>query len=218
MKIGVDFDGVVIDSERLAADIFAKRSEEMGRKLVRPNEWGNLRWDWTFAEWARWLQEYEDVITFDSNAMEGVKEAIDILREAGFRLYLITARQEIHTDSDTGQQFFVPEVQSAHERLKQLGITFDDYFFGIHDKAKFCSENGINIMIDDKPKQCENLSNAGVFALKFLCKHNIVMPENENLKNVKSWQEILERIEEFEARFDIRDRKLNLPKINPKRG
>ena len=99
MKIGVDLDGVVFDSEKEwrinqeLYDIFdLKRNSKIDNKDI---SW-EKRFDWTDEERKGFIEKYHKKIIEKSNLMPGAKRILKLLKEDGHDLILITARGGIN--------------------------------------------------------------------------------------------------------------------------
>lgn len=194
MNIGIDFDGVIVATEHLFEHYAAIFSQEREMECVNPEAWSVVpRYDWTREDLQEFHELYNAVCTFEADVMEGVGESINKLRSDGHSLFLVTARSDRNYDGS-----YSPEKKRALKVLSKLGITFDKYCWLSDDKVSVCKENAIDVIIEDRPYHCEKLANAGIFTLHFKDKLNTQMQENENLKNVKSWQEVLTDIEKFQ--------------------
>ena len=115
MRIGIDLDGVVFDSEkefRVYSELFdmidlKQNSKTDNRKLKFQD-----RFQWTQKETEDFLKKYHKQIIEESNFMPGVKRILKLLKEEGNSLILITARGGINKDM----------IKITEERLKENGM------------------------------------------------------------------------------------------------
>ncbi len=180
MKIAVDLDGVVFNSEMYfmaAAEIYD--AGVLGKNsLVKPEEPRvQKKYRWSEEELQGYISRFSISTQFD--IMPCAKTVIDAMK-AGNELYVISARG----------QFDPAEIEIAQQKLREGGICFDRYFFGHLDKTETVLSNGIDVMIDDRYDVCEELSQRGVFCLYFRMAGRKSVPETENLKTVNNWGEI----------------------------
>ena len=95
MKIGIDLDGVVFDSEKLYR-VYTELYDmiELGKNSKKDNRELKFqdRFDWTDEEKDNFLDEYQPEIISQANYMPGAKMILKKLKEEGNDLYIITAR------------------------------------------------------------------------------------------------------------------------------
>ena len=81
-------------------------------------------------------------------------EVIDKLKENGFEIYIITAR--FLTDKNTIEGEKMRNI--VKNWLKQNNIHYDKIIFSPEDKLEICKKNNIDIMIEDKVENINNIS------------------------------------------------------------
>ena len=95
MKIGIDLDGVIFDSEKLYR-VYTELYDmiELGKNSKKDNRELKFqdRFDWTDEEKDNFLDEYQPEIISQANYMPGAKMILKKLKEEGNDLYIITAR------------------------------------------------------------------------------------------------------------------------------
>lgn len=182
MKIGIDIDGVLINSEqqfRFAAEIFdatvLKRNSLIDEKEPRVQQ----RYNWSEEEMNEYFKTlYENAKK--SSLMPGAIETVNKLQEQGNELIIITARGN----------YDIRLKNEAEEKLSKAGLKFSKYYWKVEDKVEVCKKENIDYMIDDYYKICEQTSKNGIKTL-YLRENNMKeIEENENLKQVNSWGEI----------------------------
>ena len=84
MKIGIDLDGVVLDSAkefRIYSELFdiigLKRNSKIDNGLLRYED----RFDWTQEETEQFLKKYHKQITDEANFMPGAKTVLNLLKK-----------------------------------------------------------------------------------------------------------------------------------------
>jgi len=123
--------------------------------------------------------------------MVGAREILDMLRERGHKLFLITARTSVYA---LGEE----EIISAKKRLDEFGFKFDGEFWCVNNKVKVCKDNNIVIMIDDCNENCRKLSEAGIHTLYFREKGVEKLPGGKYLVDVYNWMHIYKEILKLE--------------------
>lgn len=190
MKIGIDLDGVVIDSERQfrnAAELYdifeLKRNSIIDEsELLIQN-----KYNWTKEEFQEFAEKFFVECTRRSNIMPGAKEVIELLRKDGHELIVITAR---------GHDFSAMR-QEGEKILDRAGITFDKYYWGIDDKVKIGKQEGIDLMIEDSIHNCKKFADAGIKSI-YLRDSNMKHAENAIIKECFIWADIYRYIMELE--------------------
>ena len=194
LKIGVDYDGVVVDSESWFAYEFEKFMFENGVEIATPKN-RSVHKNYDFANIPAGSKVHElmknenfakevDRIGAISPFMPGVFETLQTLRDRGHELVLITARGALCMDI---------EVNATKKQLAKVGFTFDQEFYGASDKAKLCIEQGIDIMIDDCNNNCRRLGAAGVKTLYYRDR-NVEKLDIPNVTEVDNWFHIYKEI------------------------
>ena len=99
MKIGIDLDGVIFDSEkdfRIYSELYdmleLKRNSKKNEKEIKFQD----RFDWTEEETNRFLEKYHTKITEEANFMPGAKKVLKMIKEEGHELIIISARGYIN--------------------------------------------------------------------------------------------------------------------------
>ena len=182
MKIGIDLDGVVIDSEatfRVYEEIFA--IENLNKKIINreePKYQG--RYDWTSEEQHEFNQKYLLKAAQESNLMPGFLVVYDRIKKFGFEIVVITARGG-----------FVKEMKDdAIRLLEENNIIFDKYYWNVDDKLEICKKEKIDLMIDDDHKIIKQLSDEHIKTLYFRDANLKKFDETEYIHEVNNWGDI----------------------------
>ena len=193
MNSGIDFDGVLFDSEFLFKTMSVIFDMETNGKGVQsPEELRACqRYNWSKEKDQEFLDKYLVQVEKSAPVMPYAKEILKKLKHEGHKLYGITTRG--YTCKD--------EVQLTLKRLKKEKIKFDDIRFGITDKAKSCKELNIDIMIEDYYKNVEDISQAGIKCLYF---RDLVLKfcNLDNVIEVNNWGEIYIEIQKFNKNIE----------------
>ena len=192
MKIGIDLDGVVFDSEkefRVYSELYdmidLKQNSKMDNKELKFQD----RFKWTQKETEGFLNKYHKQIIVESNYMPGVKRILNLLKQDGHSLILITARGGMNKDM----------IKITEERLKQSEMDiFDKYYWATENKDEICIKENIDIMIDDFYKKCESIANKKVRTLYLKDAPSYDLEENEYINVLYNWGEIYRYIKEID--------------------
>ncbi|MBP3707842.1 MAG: hypothetical protein J6J36_04450 [Clostridia bacterium] len=192
MKIGIDLDGVIFDSEkefRVYSELYDMVDLKQNSKTDNRNLKFQDRFNWTQENIDGFLKKYHKQIIVESNYMPGVKRILKLLKEEGNSLILITARGGLNKDM----------IKITEERLKQSEMDiFDKYYWGTENKDEVCVKENIDIMIDDSYEKCEKISKKKVKTIYLKDAPSFDLQENEYLKVLYNWGEIYRYIKEID--------------------
>ena len=183
MKIGIDLDGVVIDSEttiRTYEEIFDIETLKGNNLIVKEEPYFQERYNWTNEQEKEFIEKYFLKASKESNLMSGFIAVYKLLKEQGHEFVVITARGG-----------HVKEMKDDAIRiLDENNIKFDKYYWNIKDKLEVCKKENVDIMIDDHWKNIKRLSDNKVKTLYFRDTNLKILEENEYIKEVNNWGEI----------------------------
>ena len=190
MKIGIDLDGVVIDSEttfRTYEEIF-DIDVLKGNNLINKKEPKfQARYNWTNEQEKEFIEKYFLIVSKESNLMSGFIGIYNLLKEQGHEFVVITARGG-----------FVKEMKDdAIRLLEEKNIKFDKYYWNVDDKLEICKNEKVDIMIDDDWKIIKRLADNEVKTLYFRDTNLMKLEENKYIKEVNNWGEIYRYIKEM---------------------
>jgi len=191
MKIGIDLDGVVIDSEttfRTYEEIFDINTLRGNNLIDREEPKFQARYNWTEEQEKEFIEKYFLKVSKESNLMSGFIAVYNLLREQGHEFVVITARGG-----------HVKEMKDdAIRLLDENNIKFDKYYWHVKDKLEVCKNENVDIMIDDDWRIIKNLADNGVKTLYFRDTNLKRLEENEYIKEVNNWGDIYRVIKELE--------------------
>ena len=159
MNIGVDVDGVILDTERWFRSmscIFDMHIGGAGPKC--PSEvMLQDRMQWAQKDFDCFVDQCMYYGMEKAPLMSCCKFVIDKLKEMGHKLVLITARGK----------FSPKEIELAKKTISDNDLKFDTLRFNSSDKLIVCQEEKIDYMIDDSYNNIRRLSENGVKCLYF---------------------------------------------------
>ena len=182
MRIGIDIDGVILDSEkqfRNAAELY-DILELKRNSIINVNE-GLIqrKYDWTDAEFHSFADKYFAECSKRSNLMPGAKEVIELLKKDGHELIIITAR---------GYDLSIMK-DIVEEIIKREGLQFDKYYWRTPEKVGVARSENIDIMIEDSLHNCEKFADEGIRTI-YLRDSNMKPSNNHLIKECYLWAEI----------------------------
>lgn len=190
MKIGIDLDGVVIDSEttfRTYEEIFDTKILKKNSLIDREEPKFQGRYNWTKEEEQQFIDNYFMKVSAESNLMSGFLAVYNLLKEQGVEFVVITARGG-----------HVKQMKDDAQRvLNESNIVFDKYYWAVQDKLEVCKKENIDIMIDDDYKIIKQISKSKIKTLYFRDTNLKKLEENEYIKEVNNWGDIYRYIYEI---------------------
>ena len=172
MKIGIDLDGVVIDSEttfRTYEEIFDIDTVKGNNLINREEPKFQARYNWTEEQKQEFIETYFLTVSKESNLMSGFIGVYNLLKKQGHEFVVITARGG-----------FVKEMKDDAIRiLEENNITFDKYYWKIDDKLEVCKNENVDIMIDDDWKIIKRLADNNIKTLYFRDTNLVKLEENK---------------------------------------
>lgn len=194
MKIGIDLDGVVIDSEttfRTYEELYDLIVLKQNNLVDRQEPKFQARYNWTKEQQKDFTDRYFVQVSKESNLMSGFVGAYKYLKEQGHEFVVITAR------GLTPDWTFMKEMEDDAKRvLDEQNIVFDKYYWGQGDKLDVCQKENIDIMIDDDWRIIKKLSSNNIKTLYFRDTNLKRLDENEYIKEVNNWGDISRYITE----------------------
>lgn len=190
MKIGIDLDGVVLDSEttfRTYEEIFDVEVLKGNNLIDREEPKFQERYNWTKEQAQEFIDKYFMKVSRQSNLMSGFVAVYNLLKSKGVEFVVITARGG-----------HVKQMKDDAERiLNEENIVFDKYYWQINNKLEICQKEDIDIMIDDDYKIIEQVSSNKIKTLYFRDTNLKKLEENEYIKEVNNWGDIYRYISEL---------------------
>jgi uncharacterized HAD superfamily protein len=188
MKIGIDLDGVVIDSEttfRTYEELYDMEILKSNNLVNREEPKFQARYNWTKEQQNEFTKKYFLKVSKESGLMSGFIGAYNYLKKQGHQFVVITAR------GLTPDGTFMKEMEDDAKRvLQESNILFDKYYWGQGDKLEVCQKEKIDIMIDDDWKIIKRLSENQIKTLYFRDTNLKVLPNNKFIQEVNNWGDI----------------------------
>ena len=182
MKIGIDLDGVVFNTEMLwstYAELYDCIELNKNSVITKEEPRFQERYDWSEEEKNTFLDKYADITEFD--LMPGAKQVIKLFKEDGHELVVVTARGAISNQKEG--------ASIAAKKLEDEGIKFDRYYWKQSEKLDVCKMEKVDVMIDDNYHICEALKEAGIPVIYFNSLSRKHLEEKDGLREVSNWGE-----------------------------
>lgn len=188
MKIGLDLDGVIFNSEMFflaSGEIFDCRflKRNSTKKPQEPRV--QSKYAWTQQEIDAYVAKYSCDSSFD--VMPCAAEVIKYLQEAGHEIIVISARG----------QFSKKEIEIAIEKLKKAAIHIDRFYWNQCNKTDICVQEKLDVMIDDRYDICQELSQYGILSIYFRLSGLQKIETSDDCIEVHNWGEIYRKLDEL---------------------
>ena len=152
MRIGIDLDGVVIDSEttfRVYEELYDLIDLKGNNLVNREEPKFKTRYNWTREQQKDFTDKYFLSVSRSSHLMPGFVEAYKYLKNQGHEFVVITARG-LTPDDD-----FMEDMEADAKRILNEGnIVFNKYYWKQTDKLATCKKENIDYL--KSLKECEN--------------------------------------------------------------
>lgn len=192
MKIGIDFDDIVIDFFTYLLDWHNKKYNRNDKKQdFKIFDWGPV-WQVSKEENIRRVNEFHE--TQDIKNILPMKDAVPSLKflENKHELIIVTGRP-----SKFGEKVEIWLEHYLGKKLKIIHAGESVHKGKAATKAEICLQNGISILIEDAPKTALDCANSGINVILFDNTWN-KNTKHKNITRVKGWKGALKVINNLE--------------------
>ena len=191
MKIGIDLDGVVFNTEMLWFT-FAELYDciELNQNSIVNKDEARIqeKYNWSDEEIKVFFDKYAAIKDFD--IMPGAREVINLLKKDGHELIVITARGSVPSQNEC--------FDIAMQKLRDEGIEFDKYYGKQNNKLETCKSENIDVMIDDNYNTCKILAEENIPTIYFHSLNRRHFDEKKGVREVSNWGEVYRIIKSLE--------------------
>ena len=193
MNIGIDIDNVLSNfNEKLLREFLEHDKELRNSGIVNKDAYITRgMFDWSKDEFDDFYYKNIERIAQNLKVIDGAPEYIKKLRERGYKIYIISGR-------DNGE--YSNPYKMTTDWLEKYDIQYDKLIltdvFDSAKKAKVCLENNISIMVDDSSRIQLEVDKTRVTALLMDIPYN---RQTDSLKRVHNWKEIYDFIINFKS-------------------
>ncbi len=177
MKIAIDIDDTLTDSvdyfRPFVAEYFGVTTGELKKRNI---SYANLPEEWKPRELA-FYRAYFDRVVPETTFKPFAAKATEKLKNEGHEILIVTART---TD------FYTDPYATTRRELENGKIVYDKLYCAM-DKAEVCAAEGVSLMFDDMPHNCDAVGEKGIPAVLFTSSVNRDL-ETEKCR-VADWNE-----------------------------
>ena len=189
MKFGIDIDGTIVDTHRVAVEVYNRVLKKQVRIEDVEEFYLDKAYGLTREEGSKLWHELEEEIYNAGLPFPHSQEVLNRLIEEGHEVYYITARPGVTK---------VREITIAWLRKHGFPYTENNLHMDSYDKAKVALELGIDLFFEDAPRHLERLLEKGVPTVIVDAAYN---RQYTSCRRIKNWREVYEILEEMETRL-----------------
>lgn len=185
MRIGIDIDDVITDSSGSMKE-YVEKYDTTGE--IMENIEDVMRGDANTPIIEKFFCDHFLEVAQNAKVKENASDIIKKLIQNGHEIFLVTARGE-------KRKIFKGAEKLTLEYLKSNDIPYSKILFNCIDKATICKENGIDLLIDDSIKHCEEVRKQNIKSILFTSVVNKSLPTT--VERVDNWLELEKRINDM---------------------
>ncbi len=163
MRIGIDIDDTLLDTSKSFDKVIKKYNVNFSKKL---NE------KWTVEESDFIYKNYLFEVLVNAKPKEKSQEVVKKLQEEGHKLYIITARGNVHCKN----------IEEETLKIIKNLYNIDEFYFGYFNKQDIANSLNLDLMIDDNISVYNSIKNVGIDCILFG-------------DTIKTWDSVLKYIE-----------------------
>lgn len=191
MRIGLDIDNVILDTDNLILKEMLKEDKNKRNKGIinknAPYIFSGM-FDWSKEEIEEFLVNNMEKIASNLKPIKDAKKYIDKLLEEKNEIYLISNR---------AYPYYKKPLKTTKNNLKKNNINYTKLILTkTNDKSKECIDLKIDIMFDDRASNCLKLKEKNINC--YLVKTVYETRTFDNLEMVNNFKEIYLKIKEVQ--------------------
>jgi len=181
LRIGIDIDDTICDTNELIVQEADKYDKYVlggnGIKDPKAYEFTKMM-GWGPDGKGKFFADRLEYIMNNTKIKPYAKEIINKLYDEGNEIIFISLRKD---------KYLSDPYKISYNWLVKNEIKFHKLFVNTGEKTDECVENNIDIFIDDLPKNCEDVSKAGIEVLLFTNGYNL---DEKRFIRKNNWLEI----------------------------
>lgn len=191
MRIGLDIDNVILDTDKELLDEFLKEDKNKRNKGII-----NKDADYIMSGMFDWSKE--EIEDFLINNMERIaKKAKPVKDSKRYMKKLLSDGHELYLISNRSYPYYKNPVKTTKESLKNNDIEYTQLILtDTNDKSKECKKFNIDIMFDDRASNCFKMLDKKVKSCLF--KTIYEKRKFDNLDIVNNWEELYLKVKEVQ--------------------
>lgn len=163
MIIGIDVDDTLVSTSESFDKVIKKHNVDFNKKFKDR---------WTEKEKTFIFDNYLEETLYNAEIKKGAKKVINYLADLGYKLVIITARDNNHCKNI--EEYTINFV-------KKEGLKITEFYFGQFKKSDLAKKLNLDLMIDDNKYIYNNMKEENIDCILFGDK-------------IKNWNDVLEYI------------------------
>ena len=200
MKIGIDIDGVLTNTEEFLIHLGSKYNYLNRLSDMKEPKIGHLPtiFNWNQEQNDNFWDLYLEYFYNNNSIKPFAAEVIKILKEKGFEVIIITKKTSFYFADQNKTKKYQSIIK---EWLKRNNVLYDEIIFTADSKEVICENKKIDIMIDDEEKNIIPISK-NIPVICFDAHYNRKV-KGPNVIRCYTWYDILTKIERFDKNGNI---------------
>lgn len=190
MRIGLDIDNVILNTDKYLLRLFIKEDKNKRNKGII-----NKNADYIMSGMFDFTKEEIDEILI--NNMENVASILKPKKYVKKYINKLYKKHEIYLISNRTFPYYKNAFKITENNLKKNKIKYHKLILTeTNDKSEYCKKYNIDIMFDDRASNCFKLKEKGINC--YLVKTKYEKRTFDNLEMVNNFKEIYKKIEEVD--------------------
>lgn len=191
MKIGLDIDNVILDTDKKLLNEFLKEDKNKRNRGIINKDADYIMsgmFDWSKEEIEDFLINNMEKIAKKAKPVKDSKKYMRKLLREGYELYLISNRS---------YPYYKSAAKTTKENLKKNNIEYTKLILtDTNDKSRECKKFDIDIMFDDRASNCFKLLDKKIKCCLFRTIYE--KRKFDNLDIVSNWEELYLKVKEVQ--------------------
>lgn len=168
MVIGIDLDDTIVDTKEVALENLKKFDKSYDDYHDLPED-----------KYREYMKLYQADGLSRVKLKEGVIEAFNFFKEYGYKIIIITARDNSFSSD-------IKDITLDY--LKKYELNYDKIVFEAEKKGKIAHDLGVQLFIDDKEMVLDDMKNYGIKTIR------VTKEKDSKHKTFQNWSDIIEYI------------------------
>ena len=190
MKIAIDLDKTLFNCKSVIYEIMAVADRLMPVRNTKPKIFTKEDKDYLPSKYRKLFGKIGDPELYEE--IDGSVEMVNKLAAKGHTVCFLSSRPNMRTMNHVVLNW-----------LEKHKVNYDFVVVNCSDKAKFCEQHGISVLIDDSMKNCKHANEAGINSILLDTKQKYDLTKEKYARrkgfySAKSWEEVGQTIKKIE--------------------
>ncbi|SHE78306.1 hypothetical protein SAMN05444392_103128 [Seinonella peptonophila] len=179
LRLGVDIDGTIVDTHRIAVELFNKKLDKNVRAEEVVEFYLDQAYEMTPSEGKVMWRQLEGQIYEQGKPFPDAAEVLNQLQEKGHQIYYVTARPSL------------PEVKKVTKWwLQHYHFPYHDHrlIMDARNKSKVATKLQLDLCFEDAPDHLERYDRDGIPAVIIDATYNRDLPYQ--MDRIRNWNQV----------------------------